>query len=130
MKVAINLTLVKGWYDMILSGKKKEEYRSEKNKLVKKLYHKAFDNPIKFFKEKPVVIFRNGYRMDSRAMVVEIEGFDYRFKDKEIEHPEWGEPLIKGDEGHFVIKLGKVRCKGGTYADVKEWCKKHGVVTM
>ena len=63
-----------------------------------------------------VAVFRNGYRMDSRALAVEIVGITLR-GGHEAKHPEWGEP--KGKRAHLVVMLGEVVAKG-TYAKVKE----------
>ena len=68
---------------------------------------------------KPVAIFRAGYRMDSRAAAVEIDGFEIR---SGALHPEWGETAGVG-QLHIVIELGAVVARG-TYADVKRACAK------
>lgn len=47
----LHLTLKKKWFDLILSGKKTEEYREIKPYWEKRLMGKTYDK----------VIFRNGY---------------------------------------------------------------------
>jgi ribosomal protein S27E len=63
MKV-LHLTLHKKWYDLILSGKKTEEYRDVKEYWIKRLSGQTFD----------VIHFKNGYRKDAREMTVECTG--------------------------------------------------------
>jgi len=76
------LPIKKKWFDMILSGKKKEEYRE-----VKPYYTTRFE---KIFKEYPIgnnlatVIFRNGY--STKAPAIEAECMLRKGKGK----PEWG----------------------------------------
>lgn len=86
-KKILHLTLKKKWFDLIASGKKKEEYRDFKQYWKRRLLHKMYDE----------VQFRNGYRKNSPLMRVEIRGVsiaDVHFEDK-----------IKKI---FIIKLGKV----------------------
>lgn len=61
----LTLPIKKKWFDMILSGEKKEEYRE-----IKPYYHRRFtyldeDLSEVFIKGAMYVIFRNGYRKDS-----------------------------------------------------------------
>ena len=97
MKI-LHLTLKKKWFDMILSGEKKEEYREVKtywqNRLQINGYHR-FE-----FKEYDQIIFKNGYSKDARKMVVEFKGCDIG----NAIH-EWSDGM-KGEV--FVIKLGKI----------------------
>lgn len=121
MKPTLNLTMRRKWFDMVAQGIKTEEYRDCENRQVKRAYLWAFNN--RYWSEsRPVAVFRNGYRMDSRALVVKIVGFDLRGRE-EVKHPEWGEPT---DRTHFVIMLGDV-LKRGTYAEVKEAIKEGNV---
>jgi hypothetical protein len=84
------LTLKKKWYDMILSGSKKEEYREIKPYWNKILLHKDY----KF------IIFKNGYSKDSPSMKVEFLGLQKGFG---IE--KWGADL---GEKTYILKLGNV----------------------
>ncbi len=104
------LVLKGKWFDMIASGKKREEYR-----LATEYWQLRFFNwASSVTSEKaPVVEFRRGYAKDAPRMVFWCLGLEtpgglspYAFvsfddKDKR-RHPEWGEP----DNSHFFILLG------------------------
>jgi ASC-1-like (ASCH) protein len=82
MTLILHLTLKKKWFDLIASGKKKEEYRDIKPYWQKRL-NKDYD----------IIHFRNGYNKNSPFMIVEYKG-----------------KTLKKFEGKdcFAIKLGKV----------------------
>lgn len=91
------LPIKKKWYDMILSGEKKEEYREIKpyydsrfrNAFGLNTGHSAWDHPYP-------VMFRNGYSSKSPSFVAEITLSIGKGK------PEWGaEP---GKE-YYVLKI-------------------------
>ena len=109
---ALNLPIARKWFDMIASGKKREEYRDVDNAQCCRLFNKAGRNRC-ILPDGIAAIFRNGYRPDSPALVVTIEGLTMRGRG-EIKHPEWGETKTP----HFVIKLGVV-VSSGTYAEIK-----------
>ena len=71
MKQTLNLTIQRKWFDMIAQGIKTEEYRDCENRQVQRAYLWAANNRY-WYESKPVAILRNGYRMDSRALVVRI----------------------------------------------------------
>ena len=52
----IILPIKKKWFDMILSGEKKEEYRD-----IKPFYTKKFMREGLFYNRNAVIMFRNGY---------------------------------------------------------------------
>lgn len=56
----LTLPIKKKWFDMILSGEKKEEYRE-----IKPYYESRFKIYSPFESDFMYVIFRNGYRKDS-----------------------------------------------------------------
>lgn len=101
MKI-LHLTLKKKWFDMIASGKKKEEYLEMKpywqHRLVKQGYWHT-----QAVKDFDIIRFKNGYGKNAPTMDVEFLGgypADFGLK-------EWG--------GHdhttlriFVLKLGKI----------------------
>ncbi len=106
MKV-LHLTLKKKWFDMILSGEKKEEYREFKDYWLSRLTEDnsycqmGFDSGYVInAKEFDVVCFKNGYQKNAPSFVIECKGIEVD-KGK----PEWG---AKKDEYCFVIKLGKI----------------------
>lgn len=115
ISIVLNLPIERKWLDMIASGEKREEYRDCKNRQCVRLYNDTGHDGCRM-PDNLVAVFRNGYRMDSRALAVRLAGMGLR-SGKEAQHPEWGEP--KGRRAHFVLKLGKVVAKG-TYAEVKD----------
>lgn len=116
MKIMLNLPIKQKWLDMIERGEKREEYREFSNLQAVGAYDIAMHSPHgEWLISNPVAIFRAGYRMDSRAVAVEINGFSIR---SGARHPEWGE--IAGDGLlHIVIGLDAVVARG-TYAEVRE----------
>lgn len=118
----LHLTLKKKWFDMILSGKKKEEYREIKqywNKRITGSYiydiitrEKVSDSSCYSVisqnadilrndwlpKQFDRIVFRKGYSKDT--ITVECLGIEYgRGK------TEWG---AEKDKFYFVIKLGEI----------------------
>ena len=91
----IILPIKKKWFDMILSGEKKEEYRE-----IKPYYDKRFINECKrnngtcFY-----VIFRNGYSKNSPSIKCCISLF------KSSGRVEWGAEL---DKEYYVLKISSV----------------------
>ena len=69
MTKILHLTLMKKWFDEILSGKKKIEYREIKPYWTKRLFDENGNS-----KHYDVILFRNGYSKDSREMFVEFKG--------------------------------------------------------
>ncbi len=110
MNTLLNLTIKRRWFDMIASGEKREEYRGEDNRQVKNAWERVADVEM---------ILRNGYRLDSPALLVHVYGIVLRDGNDFI-HPEWGEPT---DRPHFAIMLGDVLMRG-TYAEVKKALEK------
>jgi hypothetical protein len=68
MKI-LHLTLMKKWFDQILEGSKKTEYREIKPYWTKRLLDEK-GNPKKY----NIIFFRNGYSKDCRKMKVEFKG--------------------------------------------------------
>lgn len=60
----ITLPIKKKWFDMILSGEKKEEYRNITPRYTK-MFQNAANSEGKFW-----LILRNGYRLDSPSIKV------------------------------------------------------------
>jgi len=81
LRQALAMTLKREWFDLILEGKKKTEYRENKEFWRKRLIG------IKY-KE---VHFRNGYTMDAPFMRVEFRGV-----------------RVNGKKGDFAIRLGRI----------------------
>lgn len=110
MKV-LRLTLKKKWFDMILSGEKKEEYREIKDYWVSRLCdsfqgsiggdlqhkHKTIAYRLK---QVDFIEFINGYSKNAPKMIVKCEGVEIKK----------GNAFWGAEEGkeYFVLKLGEV----------------------
>ena len=101
MKV-LTLIIRKKWFDMILSGRKREEYRERKPYWLKRLINK---NGLtwKYLPRKDAVLFYEGYRKERRAMLVEI--IDIGFG---TGRPDWG---AEAGKTCIIIQLGKILIK-------------------
>lgn len=109
------LPIKRKWFDMILSGEKKEEYRE-----IKPYYDSRFKDfianlgnykifPLKggmgFLYTEPItVIFRNGYSKNSPSIKCKV-----RIK-KGPGLPEWG---AEPGKVYYVLEILKVEEKGG-----------------
>ncbi len=91
----LHLTLKRKWFDMILRGKKKEEYRDIKNHWFVRLVDKQGE-----FKPFEVVRFSLGYAADGSKIDVECLGI--RLGEP---NPEWSEPNAAYC---YIIKLGRI----------------------
>lgn len=92
----LHLTLKKKWFDMILSGEKKEEYREIKPYWFNRLQYPFSEK----YRPYTHVKFKNGYSKSAPEMIVECLGIE-KGKCK----ADWSYGAI---EDHFVIKLGKI----------------------
>lgn len=95
----LTLNVKKKWFDMILSGEKKEEYRE-----IKPLYQNKFydysDNPEPTIIHFDTITFLNGMKKITPKIVIECKGITIG---KAI--PEWSDDW----QGKvFVIKLGNI----------------------
>lgn len=99
MKI-LHLTLKKKWFDMVLSGVKKEEYRKIKPHWNSRL-NKSFD----------AIEFKNGYQKDFPKFLIELKGIE-----KSLGIVEWGAPEW---ETVYILKLGKIINHNSTREDHK-----------
>ena len=105
-RLSVTLNLKKKWFDMILSGEKKEEYRDIKElyigKFISHTIIKDWDdkNGIPVYNKIDTIIFLNGMKKQTPTMVVECLGIS---KGKGKTH--WG---AEPHEQYFVIKLGNI----------------------
>lgn len=88
----LQLTIKKHWFDMIVSGKKKEEYRRSSKWILCRLYGRYYSH----------VRFRNGYSIESPTVLCEYLGWYYGYG-----RPEWGGGSTPGNP-LVVIKLGDI----------------------
>ena len=86
----LHLTLKKNWFDLILSGEKKEEYREIKPYWEKRLMGKTYDK----------VIFRNGYAANAPQFTIKLKSIT-----QGTGKSEWG-----AEEGkqYFILSLGEI----------------------
>lgn len=99
-KQIFHLNLKRKWFDMILNGEKKEEYRE-----INTYWNKRFSCYIKikkkFYHPKDVIIcFSNGYSKNRDFFFVECEGLCVREGKKE-----WG---AEPGKLYYVLRLGKI----------------------
>ena len=95
----IILPIKKKWFDMILSGIKKEEYRD-----IKPYYTKRFMSEGLFYNRSAVILFRNGYSNKSPYFKALCSLYINEGKE------EWG--AIPGQK-YYVLKILKVYKKKG-----------------
>lgn len=69
----LHLTLMKKWFDEILAGTKKIEYRDIKPYWTKRLLDEN-NKPKKY----DIIYFKNGYSKDCRKMKVQFKGLKIR----------------------------------------------------
>lgn len=91
MKI-LHLTLKKQWFDMIASGKKREEYREIKPYWSKRLVNQK--------EQYTHIMFRNGYSKDAPRVLVE-----YNKLLSGLGIVEWGAPEGKAV---YILRLGNV----------------------
>lgn len=99
----LHLTLKKKWFDMILSGEKKEEYREVKPYWITRLsgkWEKGDDGTQSITPSYDQVLFTNGYGKNAPQMLVELTALDIGNA-----KPEWSDNW-QGDV--FKIKLGNI----------------------
>jgi hypothetical protein len=103
MKI-LHLTLKKKWFDMILSGEKKEEYRELKPYWIKRFgYTSSEDDPeyvgLPRINCPDIICFTNGYGFHRPSF--EINVLDWEVG--RSKHPSWGGDMIYKQ---FIFKLG------------------------
>lgn len=100
------LPIKKKWFEMILSGEKKEEYREIKQYYIARFQNKTvsewcnFAGAIKIYPQEIEILFRNGYSSDSPSFKAKCELTTGTGKE------EWG--AEKGKE-YFVLKIKNIR---------------------
>lgn len=103
----LHLTLKKKWFDMILTGIKKEEYREIKPYWEKRLFEK-FNNE---FQNRSLIsddgfigydriLFKNGYSKNAPSFEIDCLGIEIGEG-----KTEWG--AEKGKQ-YFILKLGRI----------------------
>ena len=100
------LPIKKKWFDMILSGEKKEEYREIKQYYIARFKNETasewwcnFDGAIKIYPQKIEILFRNRYSSSSPSFKAVCELTAGTGKE------EWG---AEKDKEYFVLKIKKI----------------------
>jgi hypothetical protein len=99
MAKVLRMTLTKLWFNAILSGEKKEEYR-----IIKKYWERRLCNYSGGFAQYDYVEFRNGYSNSSPKMVVRCNDISIGYGSNAH-----GAPV---GEKCFIIKLGEIVATG------------------
>jgi len=103
------LHIKKKWFDLILSGEKKEEYREVKPYWSKRLCNSWDAYGVRWnhqkerldYKDFSAIEFRNGYDVAARRFRVKYNGLDVG-----TARPEWGGELF--DDEVFRLQLGDI----------------------
>ena len=101
----LHLTLKKKWFDMILSGEKKEEYREIKQHWINRLTNQNDDGTVngnEFYKTFDKIEFRNGYGKNVALFQIECKGIQMGPLNPAL-CDEW-----QNEVDVFIIKLGKI----------------------
>ena len=99
----LNLTLTRHWFNKILAGEKKSEYRE-----VKEHWNRRFSKGVGGYSS---VVFINGYNSDSPGMELAI--IDMEIVDGSLHQPENGEPL-ENNNFYYKINLGELISSSNT----------------
>ncbi len=94
--MTLRLTLKKQWYDMILSGEKKEEYRE-----IKPYWDKRF-TPEKMA-DVDRILFVNGYASDAPRFTIEFLGIRVGKP-----NPKWSYGQLGLEKDFYILSLGNV----------------------
>ena len=103
----LHLTLKKKWFDMILSGEKKEEYREYKPYWISRFdFHSIDDYQNRAWEEEmrnlpDIIHFTNGYGKHRPSFMIEVNDWSLA----KSTHPEWGGDTTKYQ---FIFNLGKI----------------------
>lgn len=94
----LQLTLKKKWFDMILSGEKKEEYRDIKPYWIARMHFDLWNT-----KPFDAVKFTNGYGKNAPTFTIELYSMHLG-----TGKTEWG---AIDDTEYYVLTLGNIICK-------------------
>ena len=90
----LHLTLKKEWFDLMVSGEKRTEYRSPSN-WIKSRLEKQYDT----------VKFVNGYGKDKPYFICEYKGFEISQEEKIVR---FNTSKIDINKDDYIIHLGKI----------------------
>ncbi len=90
----LHLTLKKVWFDLMVSGVKRFEYRKPSNWIATRLA-----------KDYDVIKFVNGYGNDKPYFVCEYNGYEVSQKDNVVSY---NSSNVEVEQGDYIIHLGKI----------------------
>ena len=90
----LHLTLKKRWFDLMVAGKKKVEYRQSSRWIISRLE-----------KEYDVIKFTNGYGSDKPYFFCQYNGFEISKKSETIYIEN---SIIAVEKGSYMINLGEI----------------------
>lgn len=101
----LNLTLKKQWFDLMVTGEKKHEFREATSWLYSRMFNAAGHE-----KKYKLVKFTNGYSTNSRAFICEYQSIEaaedsYTFFDLSYSD---GSKIKGSVENIYIITLGKI----------------------
>lgn len=100
-KNELYLVLTKEWFDKILSGEKKEEYRDFTDFYIARLGVIDKEGDLVDTKKYDTIRFQLGYAPEAPKMIVKCE-------DVLIEHDEDAGDVLTSENCNFVIVLGEI----------------------
>jgi len=95
MSQTLKLSLKRQWFDLMISGKKKHEFRCAGKWIHSRLHDKNYD----------LIRFTNGYGADRPYFVCAYNG--YRIAEAEETHT-YGDIIVTVKVGDYVIELGDI----------------------
>ena len=105
-KSTLKLTLKKKWFDLIIKGEKKEEYREIKDYWINRLTIPLTDG-LFLCDEFSLVEFSNGYGDKVGKILIECKSIEIKEG-----KTEWG---VEKETEYFVITLGEIVCTSNIY---------------
>jgi hypothetical protein len=93
-KAVLHLTLKRKWFDLVLSGEKKEEYREVKPHWMTRF---GYPHPIVKWDQ---VLFRNGYAKNAPEIMIELKDIKTGLGDQD-----WGADWLNDE---YILKLGNI----------------------
>ena len=90
----LHLTLKKEWFDLMISGKKRVEYRKPSKWIISRLE-----------KEYDVIRFTNGYGSDKPYFVCEYKGFEISKKSENVYYSAFSNTAISHDSADIFLVI-------------------------
>jgi hypothetical protein len=101
----LNLTLKKQWFDLMVTGEKKHEFREATAWLYSRIFNAAGHE-----KKYKLVNFTNGYATNSRAFICEYKGIEHAedsYSYFDLSYSD-GSKITGSVENIYIITLGEI----------------------